>query len=88
MEKVRIMLSQTRHKSKALATVDALKKLDIDHYFGEEISEILDLSCNNLLKFPKESEAKLGDIALEFKLLREAGYDVSSGMYMINNTVL
>jgi Terpene synthase, N-terminal domain len=85
MEKVRIMLSQSKHKSEALITVNALKNLGIDHYFGEEISQVLDFSNNNM---HKASNGRLSDIALQFKLLREDGYDVSSGMNMINNTVL
>ncbi|KAJ4788350.1 terpene synthase 14 [Rhynchospora pubera] len=81
MEKVRTMLSQPSHKSNAIVTVDALKKLGIDHFFGEEISAILDLSYNNMYKTLKESDVKLTDIALQFKLLREAGYDVSSDVF-------
>ncbi|KAJ3685746.1 hypothetical protein LUZ61_014910 [Rhynchospora tenuis] len=81
MEKVRIMLSQAKHKSNAIVTVDSLKKLGIDHFFGEQISEILDLSYNNMHKTLKESDVKLTDIALQFKLLREAGYDVSSDVF-------
>ncbi|KAJ1690402.1 hypothetical protein LUZ63_014557 [Rhynchospora breviuscula] len=81
IEKVIIMLSQPKHKSNSLVMVDALKKLGVDHHFDEEISAILDFSYNYMHKTHKESDVRLTDIALQFKLLREAGYDVSSDVF-------
>ncbi|KAJ4781424.1 Linalool synthase [Rhynchospora pubera] len=83
MEKVRIMLSQPKHKSNSdsVVMVDALKKLGIDHYFDEEISAILEFSYNNMYETHKNSYVGLTDIALQFKLLREAGYHVSSDIF-------
>ncbi|KAJ1690397.1 hypothetical protein LUZ63_014552 [Rhynchospora breviuscula] len=81
MEKVRIMLSQPKHKSNSVVMVDALKKLGIDHHFDEEISAILEFSYNNMYGTHKNSYVGLTDIALQFKLLREAGYHVSSDVF-------
>ncbi|KAJ4807836.1 S-(+)-linalool synthase [Rhynchospora pubera] len=72
MEKIRILLSQPKHKSNSVFMVDALKKLGVDHHFDEEISEILDVSYNSMYRTQKESDVGLTDIALQFKLLREA----------------
>ncbi|KAJ4807451.1 S-(+)-linalool synthase [Rhynchospora pubera] len=81
MEKVRIMLSSEKHKSNPLVMVDALKKLDLEHYFSEEISANLDLTYNNMYKTLQVNDGKLMDVALQFKLLREAGYNVSSDIF-------
>jgi (3S)-linalool synthase len=56
-----------------MTTVDHLKRLCIDHYFQDEIDNVVD-SCANLLH-----SDDLLDATLSMRLMREAGYCVSAG---------
>jgi (3S)-linalool synthase len=56
-----------------LATVDHLKRLCIDHYFQDEIDNVVN-SCVDLIH-----SGNLQDAALSMRLMREAGYSVSAG---------
>ncbi|XP_051207105.1 S-(+)-linalool synthase, chloroplastic [Lolium perenne] len=55
-----------------LATVDHLKRLCIDHYFQDEIDNVVN-SCVDLIH-----SGNLQDAALSMRLMREAGYSVSA----------
>ncbi|KAJ3693964.1 hypothetical protein LUZ60_009444 [Juncus effusus] len=79
--KVRRMLHEEKNMPEAMITIDELKRLAIDHHFGEEISQILDSMYRNHRKqnIPKEND--LFSVATEFKLLREAGYDASPDIF-------
>ncbi|WVZ78120.1 hypothetical protein U9M48_025882 [Paspalum notatum var. saurae] len=75
---VRNILNQRRHQKSAsgrevMITVDNLKRLCIDHYFVEEIQSAMDVACMDLLH-----SDDLLDATLSFRLMREAGHDVSA----------
>ena len=56
-----------------MATIDNLKRLCIDHNFEEEIQSAMD-ACMHLIH-----SDDLFDATLAFRLMREAGHDVSAG---------
>ena len=55
-----------------MVTIDNLKRLCVDHYFEEEIESAMS-ACMNLVH-----SNDLFNATLAFRLLREAGYDVSA----------
>jgi hypothetical protein len=59
-----------------VATIDNLKRLCIDHYFEEEIEGAMG-ACMDLIHSNDLFEATLA-----FRLMREAGHDVSAGQYI------
>ncbi|CAN6271231.1 unnamed protein product [Urochloa humidicola] len=56
-----------------LATVDNLKRLCIDHYFEEEIQSAMGGACMDLVH-----RDDLFDATLAFRLMREAGHEISA----------
>jgi (3S)-linalool synthase len=56
-----------------MAAVDNLKRLCIDHYFEAEIESAVE-ACTDLVH-----SDDLLDATLSFRLMREAGHDVSAG---------
>jgi (3S)-linalool synthase len=76
LKSVKAMLHQN-HKDKRdmMTNIDHLKRLCIDHYFQDEIDEAMN-TCLDLVH-----SDDLLDATLSFRLVREAGYDVSAGRY-------
>ena len=67
-------LQERRNSAREMmATIDNLKRLCIDHYFQEEIQSAMG-ACLDLIQ-----SDDLFDATLAFKLVREAGHDVSAG---------
>jgi len=67
-------LQERRNSAREMmATIDNLKRLCIDHYFQEEIQSAMG-ACLDLIH-----SDDLFDATLAFKLVREAGHDVSAG---------
>jgi hypothetical protein len=60
-----------------LSTADHLKRLCIDHYFQEEIDNIMDSSVDLL------HSDDLLDATLSLRLMREVGYYVSAGQKIL-----
>ncbi|XP_017979007.1 PREDICTED: (3S,6E)-nerolidol synthase 1-like [Theobroma cacao] len=64
----------------ALAMIDAIHRLGIDHHFQYEIDEVLQkqymLSCTNGVH-----DYDLQEVALRFRLLRQEGYFVPAGVF-------
>uniref|UniRef100_A0ACD5TBX7 Uncharacterized protein n=1 Tax=Avena sativa TaxID=4498 RepID=A0ACD5TBX7_AVESA len=73
LSSVQALLRQQPKSSRGMMTmVDHLKRLCIDHYFQDEIDNVVD-SCGNLIHSDDLLEA-----TLSMRLLREAGYCVSA----------
>jgi (3S)-linalool synthase len=71
---VQKILQERRNSAREMmATIDNLKRLCIDHYFQEEIQSAMG-ACLDLIH-----SDDLFDATLAFKLVREAGHDVSAG---------
>ena len=71
---VQKILQERRNSAREMmATIDNLKRLCIDHYFQEEIQSAMG-ACLDLIQ-----SDDLFDATLAFKLVREAGHDVSAG---------
>ena len=83
-EGLRSVQAQLRQHPKSsrgmMTTVDHLKRLCIDHYFHDEIENIVD-SCVDLIH-----SDDLLDATLSLRLMREAGYCVSAGQQNISST--
>ncbi|KAK1614430.1 hypothetical protein QYE76_019947 [Lolium multiflorum] len=73
VKSVKAMLHQNqKDKREVVTNIDHLKRLCIDHYFQDEIDEAM-TTCLDLVH-----SDDLLDATLSFRLLREAGYDVSA----------
>ena len=85
-EEVKMMLTATSVSklSEALHLVDTFKRLGFSYHFEEEICEILK-QINNVPFDYHESirNDSLHIISLRFRLLREEGYHISSGIVLI-----
>ena len=76
LKSVKTMLHQNhKDKREVMTNIDHLKRLCIDHYFHDEIDEAMN-TCWDLVH-----SDDLLDATLSFRLVREAGYDVSAGQY-------
>uniref|UniRef100_M8B281 Terpene synthase N-terminal domain-containing protein n=1 Tax=Aegilops tauschii TaxID=37682 RepID=M8B281_AEGTA len=74
LKSVKTMLHQNhKDKREVMTNIDHLKRLCIDHYFHDEIDEAMN-TCLDLVH-----SDDLLDATLSFRLVREAGYDVSAG---------
>lgn len=83
-EEVRRMLvtSVTGYKpSEKLYLVDAIQRLGISYHFEREIEEALKQICQDF----EDEDVNLGIVALRFRLLRQQGYNVSSGKSLLRN---
>ncbi|KAK4276123.1 hypothetical protein QN277_019112 [Acacia crassicarpa] len=78
-EEVRVMLLKLQNPMDQLELIDILQRLGVDRHFGLEISSILESIYKS--KDTSKSNNNLYDMALEFRLLRQHGYDVSSEMF-------
>ncbi|KAK1697692.1 hypothetical protein QYE76_014389 [Lolium multiflorum] len=67
-----LLRQHPKSNREVLATVDHLKRLCIDHYFQDEIDNVVD-SCVDLIH-----SGDLQDATLSMRLMREAGYSVSA----------
>ncbi|KAK4276029.1 hypothetical protein QN277_019025 [Acacia crassicarpa] len=79
-EEVRVMLLKLENPMDQLELIDILQRLGVDRYFGLEISNIIKSvfkKCKDTLK----TNNNLYATALEFRLLRQHGYDVSSDVF-------
>jgi hypothetical protein len=78
MTSIQEILRQRQNSSsrEVVATIDNLKRLCIDHYFEEEIEGAMG-ACMDLIHSNDLFEATLA-----FRLMREAGHDVSAGQYI------
>lgn len=79
-KKVKRMLDvETKSRLKQLELIDDLQKLGVSYHFELEINNILRNfhleNGRNVLKYDKEED--LHETALEFRLLRQHGFDVS-----------
>ena len=76
-----MMLERATNALDTLEIIDALQRLGVAYHFEDEIERALnsifnDKSCKNNIK---EINADLYATALEFRLLRQQGYDVHQG---------
>ncbi|KAM0897265.1 hypothetical protein ACQ4PT_022640 [Festuca glaucescens] len=83
VKSVKAMLHQNqKDKREVVANIDHLKRLCIDHYFQDEIAEAMS-TCLDLVH-----SDDLLDATLSFRLVREAGYDVSAAITFLKVVLL
>ena len=70
--------SNSNSTSQQLKFVDALQHLGVAYHFEREIEEVLQLIHDS---YPNgdDMEGDIYNVALQFRLLRQAGYNVSCG---------
>ena len=77
---VKTMLGKVRKPLDQLELIDVLQRLGIYYHFEDEIREILNIIYS---EYNSQDEWKNEDLyatALEFRLLRQHGYDVPQGV--------
>lgn len=76
-EKVKMIICKIENEVDQLEFIDVLQRLGVDYHFNNEIRNMLD----NIYK-TETSNLKNNNLyatALKFRLLRQHGYDVSTG---------
>lgn len=84
-EEARVMLLKLENPMDQLELIDIFERLGVDHHFGPEISNILESVYKSKDTLKRNN---LYVTALEFRLLRHHGYDVSSGINLYPNYYL
>ncbi|MED6149400.1 hypothetical protein PIB30_061981 [Stylosanthes scabra] len=77
-EEVRMMLCNVENYVHQLELIDVLQRLGVAYHFKDEIMRILDNIFNMEIFKPKKI---LYATALEFRLLRQHGYDISADVF-------
>ncbi|CAK8534682.1 unnamed protein product [Lathyrus sativus] len=78
-EEVRMMFNKMENEVDQLEFIDVLQRLGVDYHFTNEIKKILDNIYNTqTFKFKKNLHAT----ALEFRLLRQHGYHISTDVFV------
>lgn len=81
-EKVRFMLlSSTSSCHEKLNLVDVIERLGLSYHFSDEIEDQLQIIFSNKLE-NNGNGTDLSTVALQFRLLRQHGFTVSSGKFM------
>lgn len=81
---MRRMFDQTRGDKETLLFIDSLQKLAVDYHFEEEIeAKMHSLYDQRLLSIANGEASSMGEVALLFRLLRQARYPVSTGNFVI-----
>ncbi|CAA2958248.1 myrcene synthase, chloroplastic-like [Olea europaea subsp. europaea] len=82
---VKMMLDETMEPLEQVELIDNLERLGISYHFEDEIEHILAFRNR---KYSKNNEPKIKDLyatALEFRLLRQHGFNVSQDRFYIKN---
>ena len=74
-EEARMLLCKEENQIDQLELIDVLQRLGVAYHFNNEIRNILD----NIYSMDKSKKKNLHATALEFRLLRQHGYDISTG---------
>ncbi|PHT31582.1 5-epiaristolochene synthase [Capsicum baccatum] len=81
-EQTRSMLLATGRKlTETLNLIDVIERLGIAYHFVKEIDEILDRIYNENAKFEGDEYNDLCIFALQFRLLRQHGYNISPKIF-------
>ena len=78
-EQVRVMFSKLENPVDQLEFIDLLQRLGVEAHFSREIRNVIENIYNH--KNSLENKSNLHATALEFRILRQHGYDVSPGIY-------
>jgi hypothetical protein len=85
-EKVRkVLMAPGEDSSQKLNLIDAIQRLGVSYHFENEIQEILQQLHKSTLHDSPDHEHDDDDlyiVALRFRLLRQHGYNISSGTYI------
>ncbi|KAK9133647.1 hypothetical protein Scep_013175 [Stephania cephalantha] len=82
-EEVRNLLNEAQTRpSEQLLLIDAIQRLSISFHFEAEIEEAMKQMYDHEIILSILHNNNLHDVALCFRLLRQQGYDVSSGKFI------
>ena len=77
---VKPMLGKVKNPLDQLELIDVLQRLGIYYHFKDEIKRILNSIYNQYNRHEECQKDDLYTTALEFRLLRQHGYDVPQGV--------
>lgn len=77
-EEVRMMLCKVKDEIDQLEFIDVMQRLGVAYHFDNEIRNILD-NIYNTQETSSKRRKNLYATSLEFRLLRQHGYDISTG---------
>lgn len=81
-EKVRFMLlSSMSSCDEKLNLIDIIERLGLSYHFSNEIEDQLQIIFSN--KLENNGNGDLSIVALQFRLLRQHGFTVSSGKFIM-----
>ena len=80
-EDVKLMLHSVVDPLDQLELIDTLQRLGVDYHFEDEIKRILNTIWNNKCSNYKKNKEILYAVALEFRLLRQHGYDIPKEIF-------
>ncbi|XP_031270973.1 terpene synthase 10-like [Pistacia vera] len=80
-KEVRLMLHTAVDSVHQLELIDDLQRLGVSYHFENEIRRILNAIYNNNIDNYKQKQESLYAVALEFRLLRQHGYDVPTEIF-------
>ncbi|KAM7255338.1 hypothetical protein ACFE04_020579 [Oxalis oulophora] len=72
------MLTKVGQSTQALTMIDVVQRLGIDHYFQEEIENILRFHFGVFSSYDQDLDHHLHEVSLRFRLLRQQGHRVSA----------
>ena len=78
-EQVKMMLDQEMEVVNQLELIDDLQRLGLSYHFGDEITSVLSGIYNRKSMNKMRNQWGLYATCLEFRLLRQHGFDVSQG---------
>ncbi|NP_001310631.1 terpene synthase 10 [Ricinus communis] len=82
-EDVKMMLNKTMAPSDQLELIDTLQRLGLAYHFGDEIKRIVKSIYNSHRNDNTWMKEDLHTIALQFRLLRQHGYNISQEIFDI-----
>ena len=70
--------------SNQLKLIDSIERLGLSYQFESEIEEALGQIYGTYINGQPDDDKDLHDVALRFRLLRQHGYTISCGEYILN----
>lgn len=77
-EEVRVILREVVNDVDQLETIDVLQRLGVAYHFNNEIRNILENVHNNMDTLKRKNNLYV--TALAFRLLRQHGFNISTGI--------
>ncbi|KAE9453546.1 hypothetical protein C3L33_14526, partial [Rhododendron williamsianum] len=80
-EEVKDMLIAVGEPAEKMVLIDKLERLGVSYLFDKEIEELLEHMFSNFEEYSRVFEDNLFMVSLHFRLFRQHGYSLSSGVF-------